>query len=58
MFITRPHFGLCLSPLTFYHYHIRAFSSLPPHKICDADIKDATYVKALFLFSGSLPLAM
>ena len=27
MFITRPRFGLCLSPLTVYHYHIRRPSS-------------------------------
>ena len=30
MFITRPHFGLCLSPLTVYHYHIRRLSPSPP----------------------------
>jgi len=28
MFITRPHFGLCLSFLTAYHYHIRRPSPL------------------------------
>ena len=30
MFITRPHFGLCLSPLTVYHYHIRRPSVRSP----------------------------
>jgi len=52
MFITRPHFGLCLSPLTVYHYHIR-----PPPSLCSTSensnpgIKHATYVKTqLFIF--------
>jgi hypothetical protein len=58
MFITRPHFGLCLSLLTAYHYHIRRPSPPSLSEICNAGSNDATYVRAQLLFSGSLPLVI
>ena len=60
MFITRPHFGLCLSPLTVSHHHIppslRPSRSPSEKNNCNAGIKSTTYVKSLtFNFWGSVP---
>jgi len=53
MFITRPHFGLCLSLLTAYHYHIRRPS--PLLSVCDGHQQRRVCEDS---FSGSLPFAI
>ena len=49
------HFGLCLSPLTAYHYHIRRPSSRSPSENYNPGIKVATYVNAQLVFLGFSP---